>query len=92
MSGRRDLWGGRFAAGPAEVLRRFNDSWSQALGIGTGSAAWRQHAYTFVAEDSNIDVRIVSENTGTAHIDDLVLTPGRCKVPNGVVANGAAAR
>jgi argininosuccinate lyase len=26
MSGRRDLWGGRFAAGPAEVLRRFNDS------------------------------------------------------------------
>ena len=28
MSGRRDLWGGRFASGPAEVLRRFNDSWS----------------------------------------------------------------
>ncbi len=28
MSERHDLWGGRFAAGPAEVLRRFNDSWS----------------------------------------------------------------
>ncbi|MCL4808233.1 MAG: argininosuccinate lyase, partial [Thermoanaerobaculia bacterium] len=28
MSARHDLWGGRFSAGPAEVLRRFNDSWS----------------------------------------------------------------
>ena len=28
MSGRHDLWGGRFSGPPAEVLRRFNDSWS----------------------------------------------------------------
>lgn len=71
---------------------RFNDSWSQALGIGTGSAAWRQHAYTFVAEDSNIDVRIVSENTGIAWVDDLELTLGACKVSNGAVAPGANPR
>ncbi|MCC6267885.1 MAG: carbohydrate binding domain-containing protein [Dehalococcoidia bacterium] len=71
---------------------RLNDSWGEVLGTQAGSPEWRQYAHSFVTEDNNIDVRIVSENTGTAHIDDLVLTPGRCKVPNGVVANGAAAR
>lgn len=46
MSGRHDLWGGRFAAGPAEVLRRFNDSWSfdRALLAAdvAGSVAWAE--------------------------------------------------
>ena len=46
MSGRRDLWGGRFASGPAEVLRRFNDSWSfdRALLAAdvAGSIAWAE--------------------------------------------------
>lgn len=68
---------------------RFNNSWSQALGIGAGTAAWSQYAYTFAAEDSNIDVRMVSENTGTAWIDDLELTLGACKVPNGRITSGS---
>jgi argininosuccinate lyase len=46
MSGRRDLWGGRFAAGPAEVLRRFNDSWSFDRALLAedvqGSIAWAE--------------------------------------------------
>ncbi|MBI5445942.1 MAG: argininosuccinate lyase, partial [Deltaproteobacteria bacterium] len=46
MSGRRDLWGGRFAAGPAEVLRRFNDSWSFDRALlhedVLGSIAWAE--------------------------------------------------
>ncbi|MRR11567.1 argininosuccinate lyase, partial [bacterium] len=46
MSGRRDLWGGRFAAGPAEVLRRFNDSWSFDRALLAedveGSVAWAE--------------------------------------------------
>jgi argininosuccinate lyase len=46
MSGRRDLWGGRFASGPAEVLRRFNDSWSfdrALLAVDVaGSLAWAE--------------------------------------------------
>lgn len=68
---------------------RFNDSWSQALGTGAGTAAWSQYAYTFAAEDSNIDVRIVSENTGTAWVDDLELTAGACKVANGRITAGS---
>lgn len=46
MSSRRDLWGGRFAAGPAEVLRRFNDSFSfdrELLAEDVeGSVAWAE--------------------------------------------------
>ena len=46
MSERRDLWGGRFAAGPAEVLRRFNDSWSFDRALLAedvqGSIAWAE--------------------------------------------------
>jgi argininosuccinate lyase len=46
MSGRRDLWGGRFSAGPAEVLRRFNDSWSFDRALiaedVAGSIAWAE--------------------------------------------------
>ena len=46
MSGRHDLWGGRFAAGPAEVLRRFNDSWSFDRALlpedVLGSVAWAE--------------------------------------------------
>jgi argininosuccinate lyase len=46
MSSRRDLWGGRFAAGPAEVLRRFNDSWSFDRALLAedvrGSVAWAE--------------------------------------------------
>ncbi len=46
MSGRRDLWGGRFAVGPAEVLRRFNDSWSFDRALLAedvrGSIAWAE--------------------------------------------------
>lgn len=72
---------------------RLNDSWSSAIGIGTGSGgAWLQHAFTFTAEDGNIDLRIVSENTGTVWIDDIVLTAGACTVPNGAVPAGASAR
>lgn len=72
---------------------RLNDSWSSAIGIGTGSGgAWLQHAYTFTAEDGNIDLRMVSENTGTAWIDDIVLTAGACAVPNGAVPAGASPR
>jgi argininosuccinate lyase len=46
MSERHDLWGGRFAAGPAEVLRRFNDSWSFDRALLAedvqGSIAWAE--------------------------------------------------
>ncbi|MBK9968143.1 MAG: bifunctional ornithine acetyltransferase/N-acetylglutamate synthase, partial [Holophagales bacterium] len=46
MSERRDLWGGRFASGPAEVLRRFNDSWSFDRALLAedvqGSVAWAE--------------------------------------------------
>ena len=46
MSGRRDLWGGRFACPPAEVLRRFNDSWSFDRALiaedVAGSIAWAE--------------------------------------------------
>ena len=46
MSGRHDLWGGRFSAGPAEVLRRFNDSWSFDRALiaedVAGSVAWAE--------------------------------------------------
>ena len=46
MSGRRDLWGGRFAEGPAEVLRRLNDSWSFDRALLAedvlGSIAWAE--------------------------------------------------
>jgi argininosuccinate lyase len=46
MSERHDLWGGRFAAGPAEVLRRFNDSWSFDRALLAedvrGSVAWAE--------------------------------------------------
>ncbi|MHB8798440.1 MAG: argininosuccinate lyase [Thermoanaerobaculia bacterium] len=46
MSGRRDLWGGRFESGPAEVLRRFNDSWSFDRALlaedVAGSIAWAE--------------------------------------------------
>jgi argininosuccinate lyase len=46
MSERHDLWGGRFAAGPAEVLRRFNDSWSFDRALlaedVAGSLAWAE--------------------------------------------------
>ena len=46
MSSRIDLWGGRFSAGPAEVLRRFNDSWSFDRALiaedVAGSVAWAE--------------------------------------------------
>ncbi len=46
MSSRHDLWGGRFSAGPAEVLRRFNDSWSFDRALiaedVAGSVAWAE--------------------------------------------------
>ena len=46
MSSRHDLWGGRFSAGPAEVLRRFNDSWSFDRALISedvaGSVAWAE--------------------------------------------------
>ncbi|MFN7986902.1 MAG: argininosuccinate lyase [Thermoanaerobaculia bacterium] len=46
MSRRHDLWGGRFSAGPAEVLRRFNDSWSFDRALLAedvrGSIAWAE--------------------------------------------------
>jgi len=77
---------------PGMLSFRLNDSWSQAIGIGGGAPDWRQYAYTFTTEDGNIDVRIVSENTGIAHVDDLVLTSGACKVANGAVPAGTAPR
>jgi argininosuccinate lyase len=46
MSERRDLWGGRFAEGPSDVLRRFNDSWSFDRALlpedVLGSVAWAE--------------------------------------------------
>ncbi len=46
MSPRHNLWGGRFSAGPAEVLRRFNDSWSFDRALiaedVAGSIAWAE--------------------------------------------------
>ncbi len=46
MSSRHSLWGGRFSAGPAEVLRRFNDSWSFDRALiaedVAGSVAWAE--------------------------------------------------
>lgn len=46
MSERRDLWGGRFTAGPAEVLRRFNDSFAFDRALLAedvlGSIAWAE--------------------------------------------------
>ena len=46
MSSRHSLWGGRFSAGPAEVLRRFNDSWSFDRALiaedVAGSIAWAE--------------------------------------------------
>jgi hypothetical protein len=71
---------------------RLNDSWSSAIGIGAGSASWAQRAFSFTTEDGNIDLRIVSENTGTVWVDDIVLTAGACSVPNGLVPSGASPR
>ena len=46
MSPRHSLWGGRFSASPAEVLRRFNDSWSFDRALiaedVAGSIAWAE--------------------------------------------------
>lgn len=46
MSSRHSLWGGRFSASPAEVLRRFNDSWSFDRALiaedVAGSIAWAE--------------------------------------------------
>lgn len=77
---------------PGMLTFRLNDSWGSALGIGAGSASWAQRAFTFTAEDGNIDLRIVSENTGTAWVDDIVLTAGACAVANGLVPPGASPR
>lgn len=71
---------------------RMNDAWTIVLSPAGGAPAYTWYAGTFVAEDNNIDLRIVSENTGTAWVDDIELTEGACNVPNGPVSGGASPR
>jgi hypothetical protein len=86
-------WWARTANGTSGLVTfRLNDAWTQVFSIGAGQAAWTQYAGTFVPEDSNIDLRIVSENTGTAWLDDIELSEGACTVGNGVVAAGTNPR
>lgn len=39
---------------------------------------WSPHSQSFVSEGPNINVTIITENTGTAWIDDISLTQGAC--------------
>jgi cyclophilin family peptidyl-prolyl cis-trans isomerase len=86
-------WWAKTQGGTSGMLTfRLNDAWTSAIGMGAGTPGWTQYGFTFTAEDGDIDLRIVSENTGTVWIDDIVLTQGGCKVPNGTVAGGASPR
>lgn len=71
---------------------RLNDSWGSVIGVGAGPPDYRQYAFSFVAEDDNIDVRMVFENEGTVWVDDIFLSSGACAVANGVLAPGAEPR
>jgi hypothetical protein len=86
-------WWARTANASNGILNfRLNDSWSLVLSIAGGLPNYTQYAGTFIAEDSNVDLRILSENTGTVWIDDIELSEGACKVPNGPITGGASPR
>ncbi len=69
----------RTVSGTSGILGfRLNDAWTQNVGIGAGSATWTAYKGQFTTEDGNIDLRIVSENTGTVWVDDIALREGAC--------------
>ena len=54
-------------------------AWSKRSAASPGTYDWTRFQLSFTAESSMIDVRIISENTGTIWVDDISVTLGPCR-------------
>ena len=53
-------------------------AWQKRAAAAPGIYDWERFTLLFNAESATIDVRIISENTGTVWVDDISVTPGTC--------------
>jgi hypothetical protein len=53
-------------------------AWLHRARPGPGTYAYHIFQFSFTAESALIDVRVISENTGTVWVDDIAVTPGAC--------------
>lgn len=58
------------------------------LPLPPGTADWTQYAATFQADAAKVQLRAVSDNSGTVYVDDVELTKGSCTVGPGAVPAG----
>jgi hypothetical protein len=86
-------WGREDNAAAGLLSLTWEKTFAGRLTMPAGSTTgWGQWAASFNAEDAAVDIRVLSENTGTAWIDEIYLTPGKCVVPNGPVPTLMTAR
>lgn len=55
-----------------------NAALSDRVGLPPGTQDWTQQSKSFVTEGTSLNITIITENTGTAWIDDVALTEGAC--------------
>lgn len=72
------FWAKTLNAQPGILSFAFNDAWSDRIGLPPGTNDWTSVSHDFVTEDSNIDIRMITENTGTVWVDDVSLSTGTC--------------
>lgn len=74
------VWTKTVSGTPGILSFTMDKAWSDRIGLPPGSKDWTLYTRTFVAESASVDLRMISENTGTVFVDDVQLRKGKCKV------------
>jgi len=73
------FWGrGQNLGVPTSLTVTWERSWASRISLPPGTFDWQEFSSTFVAEADAIDIRLITENTGTVWVDDFSLTQGSC--------------
>jgi hypothetical protein len=86
------FWAKAKAAHAAGLSFPLDHAWLRRVSVPAGTSGWTQFAGSATAEGTGYDVRVISEDMGSALVDDIELTFGACTVPNGTVPAGVNPR
>lgn len=65
-------------ATPGILSIAVNDAWTVRSAVAPATTSYAVSSLTFTAEKGTVDVRLITENTGTVWVDDIAVTHGAC--------------
>lgn len=72
------FWARSEGSQPGILSIAVNKAWTDRASVGGGTFGSTEFSQSFTAEASAIDIRLISESTGTVWVDDIDVTSGAC--------------